>query len=215
LASSLTRRAGQRGFSLIELIVVVIIISVLAVLAIPAITQRMRDRRTHEAAQLVANLYRDARMRSMGRGAAMLVRYSSAGDGTFQLREGRRGAVEGDPTCAALPAAGCLTNNWQDGAPDNVVVSTLNPASRSEYAGVTVTMDGPPQPPANGAAVNQMDVCFTPLGRVFVRFNNPTGVFQPLTGVPVARVTRKVGNSQLGLTRRVLLLPNGTARLSS
>ena len=66
----LRKQRAQRGFSLIELVVVVIIIAILAVIAIPAISKRMKDRRTSELAQRVSHIYRDARMRAMGRGGA-------------------------------------------------------------------------------------------------------------------------------------------------
>ena len=62
------RTAARRGFTLVELMVVVVMITVLATLAIPLVTEQLRDRRTQEAAERVAGVYRDARMRAMGRG---------------------------------------------------------------------------------------------------------------------------------------------------
>src|SRR5512146_66728 len=85
-------RGAERGFTLVELIVVVIIIAVLAVMAIPTITQQMRSRRTQFAAKEVAALYRDARMRAMGRGSAVLVRFESnvTAEGRLEMREAVR-----------------------------------------------------------------------------------------------------------------------------
>lgn len=208
-------RAAERGFSLIELIVVVIIVSILAALAIPSITARVRDRRTQQAAQEVMSLYRNARMRAMGRGSAVLVRYdnTSTPEGIFQMREAVRGNTT-NPDCSQLPVNSCLLPSWADANPDNRVLSVFQPASRAEYAGVNVVMNAPP--PLN-APQNQVDVCFTPMGRAFVRYANAPGTpFQPLTGVPVADVWRKgTDGSAVGLTRHVLLLPNGHTRLGA
>jgi type IV fimbrial biogenesis protein FimT len=209
-------RAAQRGFSLIELIVVVIIVSVLAALAIPSITARVRDRRTQQAAQEVMTLYRNARMRAMGRGSAVLVRYDNSGtpEGQFQMREAVRGATT-DPNCSQLPVNTCLLPSWADGNPDNRVLSSFEPAIRAEYAGVNIVMNGPP--PTNATPQNQVDICFTPMGRAFVRFNNAPGTpFEPLTGVPVADVWRQgTDGSPVGLTRHVMILPNGHARFGA
>src|SRR5688500_11028421 len=97
------RRSSReaRGFTLVELVAVVVIIAIVAALAMPSITSRLRDRRIQQAAQTVAQLYSTARMRAMGRGAAVLVRYNA---GDFELREAIRGAtVETDANCRPLP----------------------------------------------------------------------------------------------------------------
>jgi len=190
--------------------VVVAIIAVLAVLAIPSIIQRMRDRRTQEAAQRVAMLYREGRMRAMGRGAAVLVRYDGSDTGRFEIREGVRGVTGGgDGACAALPATGCQINAWQDGSDDSRVISSFDPTKNGVYEGVSVKLAD-----TAGADAKQVDICFTPMGRAFVRYAN-VGAFQPLLGVPTAHVERVLNGSRIGLERRVLILPNGASRLSS
>src|SRR5688572_2277518 len=86
----LFRRRRARGFTLVELVAVVVIIAIVAALAMPSITSRLRERRVQQAAQTVAQIYSTARMRAMGRGAAVLVRYTA---GEFQIREAIRGAA--------------------------------------------------------------------------------------------------------------------------
>src|SRR5690606_14583117 len=111
------RPGTARGFTLMEMLAVVVLITILAAIAIPLATKQMRDRRTHEAAQQVATLYQSARMRAMGRGSAVLVRYVPGAPATFELLEAQRGPAttpEGavDAACAALPVSSCLTTNW-------------------------------------------------------------------------------------------------------
>jgi type II secretion system protein H len=203
--TSIRYRASERGFSLIELMVVVIIISVLAALAIPSITTRMRDRRTQQAAQEVMNLYRNARMRAMGRGSAVLVRYDAnlTPTGALAMREAVRGGAPGaDPNCSQMPVASCQLTSWQ--AADSREIRVFDPSVRGEYAGVQIVM---PEP--------QIDICFTPMGRAFVR-NGQIGPMQQLVGVPIASVWRKGADDKpVGLTRRVMILPNGHARLGA
>lgn len=190
-----------RGFTLIELMVVVVIIAVLAVLALPTITNRMRDRRAIQAAHEISALYRNARMRALGRGSAVLVSY---GPGGFQARESIRGGA--DPSCAPLPLSDCLTANWTAGAPGNQLVAQFNPATHPGMQDVRVQM-------WDGAVENTLDICFTPMGRALWR-NAPGNLLLPLRLVPEVRVTRVDGDgNQLGLLRSVLLLPNGNARL--
>ncbi len=59
------------------------------------------------------------------------------------------------------------------------------------------------------AAVPNLDICFTPMGRAFARRENTNGPFAPLSDAFVATVNRP------GMTRarQVVLMPNGTARL--
>ncbi|MCB9588679.1 MAG: prepilin-type N-terminal cleavage/methylation domain-containing protein [Polyangiaceae bacterium] len=198
----LRKQRAQRGFSLIELVVVVIIIAILAVIAIPAISKRMKDRRTSELAQRVSHIYRDARMRAMGRGGAVMVSYTTgAGAGQFTVREG---VVGTSGTCAELPSNGC-NRNWA--VADSRVMNTLSVDSSGEYQNMKVTMT---DPAASG--VSTMDICYTPLGRTFVRYAAGSA-FVPLTGVPFANVSRYDGSTPVGLARNVVILPNGTSRL--
>ncbi len=206
------RVAGQRGFTLLELVVVVIIIAVLAVLAIPAVLNQLRDRRVQNAALEVGALYRNARMRSMARGGAVLVRFNGTASpqGRVEVREAVRGNSAGGPNCAQLPVSGCTLSSWANGNSDNKLLTQFDPANRTEWASIFLSMNGPP--PANAGVQPQMDICFTPMGRAFVRFGQ-VGAFTPLTGVSQVTLTRRSsGGNQLGLSRSVLVLPNGHAR---
>lgn len=180
----------------------VVIISVLAVIAIPAITYQMRDRRTGEAAERLATLYRNARLRAMGRGSAVLVRFDLTND-TVDVREAIRGGA--DNACARLPMSSCTVTNWTatGAAAQSQLLETLNLPQRGEYAGIALSGD-----------TNLLEVCFTPMGRPVSR-TVAGGVFAGMTGVPVITVTRSSDGHIAGLVRRVALLPNGLARLST
>ncbi len=201
LAASRGLRGGERGFSLIEMVVVVVIIGILAVIAIPNISKRMKDRRTNELAQVVSMTYRGGRMRAMGRGSAVLVRYARGTAGVLEVREG---VVGTSGACTEMPSNGCA-RLWLDD--DSRRLSRLDVGIRGEYADVQVLMRD-----VAGNDVDEMDICYTPLGRSFVRYAS-AGSFDPMTGVPSASVSRYAGGTAVGLERRVVLLPNGTARL--
>jgi prepilin-type N-terminal cleavage/methylation domain-containing protein len=201
------RSRGQaRGFTLIELVAVVVIIAIVAALAMPSIASRLRDRRTQQAAQTIAQFYSTARMRAMGRGAAVLVRYNASG---FQMLEAIRGtAGETDVNCQPLPVSSCVIGNpWALASTSNRLISSFAPAVREEFHGLTIAMAD-----ATGTGTPTMDVCFTPMGGAYAT-NTPGGAMAALSGVPVASVRRMDGSTQVGLTRRVMIVPNGNSHL--
>jgi type IV fimbrial biogenesis protein FimT len=179
--------------------VVVVMVAILAVLAVPQVTERLRERRSSEAAQRIASLYRTGRMRALGRGAAVLIRYDADG---FRVYE----AIQDDDAaagCEQLPSSSCLTTDWND-ADQRHEVTVFNPKNRGEYEDVRTTVSDP-----GGTAREELDVCFTPVGRAYLRTSDAEAL-GPMMGVATVAVSRGAGS----LTRRVSVLPNGIARLA-
>jgi type II secretion system protein H len=199
------RRRHRAGFTLLEVMIVVVTIGVLVTLAVPSIASLMRDRRTNQAAHEVALIYRQARARAMGRGSAVLVHFDAGTvtQGRIEMRE----AIDVDPAhCQLLPATSCSLANWSAGSPQNRLVREFDPSQLRAFSNVQLkvfTADAT----AAGTAV---DICFTPLGRPFRRLAF-TGAFAPMNEVPYVEVS-PIDNR--GLTRTVLIVPNGASRLA-
>jgi type II secretory pathway pseudopilin PulG len=178
--------------------VVVIIIGVTAALATPTVVEQMRERRARDTAQQIANVFTGARMRAMGRGSAVMVRYNAAtGFRTFDSIEGAMATTRGESTCASAPGLGCLSTDW--GTPANQrLVSTFVPLDSITVAGYD---------PA-GTLSTDIRVCFTPSGRSFASYlaADPSLAMAGSVEFTVKRAT--------GLLRRVAVLPNGNARLA-
>ncbi|HTV17773.1 MAG TPA: prepilin-type N-terminal cleavage/methylation domain-containing protein [Polyangiaceae bacterium] len=191
----------RRGFTLLELIAVVTIIAVTAALAIPTAVIQLRDRRVQEAARRIGTVYREARLRALGRGSAVLVRFTG---GDITVHEARVGvSVGGEAGCADLPVSSCLNTNWSSPAAQRVVDGYSRPTS-GELSNLSVAITD-----SANAAVPNLDICFTPMGRGFSRRENTNGPFSPLSDAFVATVSR----TGLTRTRQVVMMPNGTARL--
>jgi prepilin-type N-terminal cleavage/methylation domain-containing protein len=190
------RSEHVRGFTLIELMVVVVIISVISALATPGILRRVDSYKTRSAAEQIASTFRLARLRAMGRGSAVVVRYQG---GTVTVLEGVQGPDSSATGCANLPASSCTTpaTRFNAGSTRFQTIESYDATGASSYT-LTASL---------GAT---SDVCFTPLGRAYSRASF-TDAFAPLTTPATMTVTRGAGI----LVRTVAILPNGTARVSA
>lgn len=193
--------------------VVVVIIAVLAVIAVPAFTARFRQQRVVRAAQDIAEVYRTARTQALGRGAAVVVTYTPGanGAGTVDLLEGVEGDVAATAAetaaCGNKPSRGCVTNNW-----GNILAAPNVGTARRIY------LFKPPKSVTTTAAVGAaavasgtpFSVCYSPSGRTFV---NTAGTWTPASWT-VLNTVLDLSVAGEGRTHRVVVLPNGTARLA-
>jgi len=195
--------AAYRGFTLVELLAVVAVISVLAAISAPALVSVMRDRRVNRSALAIGEMYRLARSRALGRGAAVLVRWNvtggSASNGLVEMRE----AVVSVAT-NPVPSSSCLTTDWANVDQWHRISQFETSSGLYELAGVKMFDD---------AAAEQSvgDICFSPRGRAFVRYAT-AGSFTPLLGVPHFEI-RNTSNVSSVPPRRVFIPPSGVARI--
>ncbi len=201
------RLASRRGFTMMEMLAVVALIAVLAAGASPSLIQLTRERRVDFAAASVADLYRTARTRAMGRGSATLVRWdknvaeptSAITPGHFTLRE----AVLGNGgTDTMLPAMSCFAADWSNTGVTSKFVAMFDERPKRFSPAQATFLD------ADGAEQTIAEVCFTPRGRTFYRASTG-GTFNALNGVVRARMK----NTSSGSWRQIVIPPSGAARV--
>lgn len=202
--------------------VVVTLVAILAVLALPSMGAAKSDRHAYDDAGDVMQLFRTARTRAVGRGAAQLVHMlgdQTSQHGRFEIWE----AVAPNPTGNGLnrvPVANCKTPT----------VWTLTTNSGTSNFVDAVDMNGVPEQigqiwasiidPTSLAVVSEAFLCFTPVGRVYYYTGSSQPNFDvaaPFTGVLTVQVTRgstTAANTQ-GALRTILVPGSGMARLVS
>jgi type IV fimbrial biogenesis protein FimT len=203
LGRALPNRSPSRGFTLLELLITVTLVGILVVMAVPSISGLMRDRRTNQAAHEAAMIYRRARSMAMGRGTAVLVRYSSADRGRIEIREAVSTTAG---LCANLPSTSCTATNWDANNANNRLLDAFGPAL-GPYDNVQLEFHM-----ADNSTQGAVDLCFTPLGRTLFRTTSVNSTpFTPLTQVPSILSVPVDG---AGRTRTVLIVPSGVSRVA-
>jgi prepilin-type N-terminal cleavage/methylation domain-containing protein len=196
-------RASSRelGFSLVELMAVIAIVALLAAIASPSFVNVLRDVRVNRSAMEVADIHRLAKARAMGRGSAVMVRFTETGgvinSGLFEVREAIQPAG-GVP----LPSTSCLATNWTNASVSSRQVSRFDPGMTAEYAKFKF-FDW------NGGAQAFIEICYSPRGRSWFR-TTPAGAFTQYSCVGKLDVT----NTKTGRLRHVVVPCSGAARVA-
>jgi type II secretory pathway pseudopilin PulG len=213
-----------------ELMVVVVIVAVLAALAIPSMIKGRDDRRTYNDAASIAMLLRSARLRAMGRGAAIAINATANGTadrGTFLVYE----AVGQNPTSAgqAYPFSSCTSTDWTTNAATTGTTNTT--LVRNLVDGLN--LNGQIEQNMNlqtvlasstlNNAVASYWMCYTPTGRVFENTAPAFGTAAAFTSLDIC-VGRYGATSPTDCTgtvhatgplRHVLVPPTGLTRIYS
>lgn len=210
-----------------ELMVVVILIGILTVMAIPAMTRAQVDRRSYNDAISIAELFREARTRAMGRGAAETIFMTQAGGaaggdrGTFLLFEAQ---VLSAPPLGILPIGSPMSTCgaptvWSGAGATAVLIDGINLNGAIEAVdGIWTTITGP-QAAGGMAALGSAFMCFTPLGQAYFSANNPPAF---ITGSPMLGEIQialqhayGAGTTAVGIVRTVIVPNSGSTRIVS
>jgi type IV fimbrial biogenesis protein FimT len=228
------RLARRRGFTITELMLVMAIIGILSAISFPKFYNVIRDRKVNKNALEIMNLYRLAKSRAMGRGAAVMVRYTlTSGVPLFEMRESVANNAAGAAAGAyvsGLPVSSCTGTGWPNdyvmpanGTPGSRPIATLRnlesvnastlglyrfnaPSALGAQTGAIVANPGP------------VEVCFTPRGRSYIRYQTSlNGAWFPLTSVLRIDVLNSrlaaLATPGVGVTRSVYIPPSGMPRL--
>jgi prepilin-type N-terminal cleavage/methylation domain-containing protein len=214
------RKAISRAFTLIELMVVVILVGLIATLAVPSFTEARYDRRVFESAASVAQLFREARVRAMGRGGATVIRMSTGGN-TGQWRFDMFEAVGPSPIAGIdrTPVSACRRGNLDLGTTSttNLLVATVGSVdSDRDQAHIEAAALAP-----NGTSLvgSTAYLCFTPMGRVFytegslANFDNAAPLSGAMEVVFRRRNVSGAATADKGLRRRIVVPGSGIVRV--
>lgn len=201
---------ARRGFTMVELLAVIAVVGLLAAASAPSFIHFLRDRRVADAGAEIANTFRYARARAMGRGTAVDVRYRLAPDALDALDPAnpnarlvvREAILGGLTNQARLGTPNCLGTDWSSGGTNSMFIAMFD-ERRPRYEPASLQF----RDPANAVVAGDVDICFTPRGRVWVNYDG--GGFNPIAGVPYIDVL----NADSGMLRRVIIPPSGAARL--
>jgi len=218
--------------------VVVILIGILTVMAMPTMAEAHFSARTLDDATKIAELYRSARTRALGRGAAMLVQGASAnayntfngtpsnasgGLGVFFLYEAQV-AITGIAGSGLLPlppgsplsSCGAPTTVWP-----TIIASASSSLLNEVNMNTSAETDAQIWSIINDSTGPQTttSLCYTPLGRTYYQ---PVAapVFTPGAGLLHGELQISVQRSGLGgpvsgLTRTVIIPDSGATRIVS
>ena len=185
---------------------VLVLIGIIVVTASPTFVNVMRDRRVHRAAMAIVDYFRLARTSAIGRGQPIMVSWNSKGGagapgvGQIDIHEALPVNLGGDPILANT----CDAATWDAYQPWRGL--DLSHGGYYEYAGVTFQDDG-----CN--AVDYMEVCYSPTGRMYLRTGSGGTATGPYHRV-IAGLSFNVLNTHTGVPRPGFVPPNGVARLS-
>lgn len=189
----------RRGFTLVEIMMIVTVIGIMSAIAIPSIHGALAERMARDSGSELILLGRRARAESAAYGRAHVLRWSNAGNGTFNVYRGRASSCNAN-TWAVHTASNCQAAN-----PGYCVEELL---ATSYVLGSTDVM----MAESTGRAA--LDLCFEPSGRVLWR-NAPGTPFTDANTVGGGfRFTfqRRESGTAVGVQRTILIPLGGDAR---
>jgi Tfp pilus assembly protein FimT len=206
------------------------IIGIMAMLAMPSLGAARIERHAYDDAASVMELVRSARTRAMGRGAAVMVTFSTNNTrGNFRMYE----AVDPNPTGGnaadgRMPRSTCMNptaSAWADGDIRNAFIDGVTFDGNYEadhniaVRVVTFANDG------TETEVPFVALCFNPSGRAYIFTGNGSPTFSPASpflgtiAVDVARLSPNTSGitaaNVLGLVRRIIVPSSGNTRMVS
>ena len=177
---------------------VVAVVGVVSMLAVPGGVKQMQDHTARRFSGQFAQRIQGAKLRAMGRGAAVMVRIDPS-TGQLSISEPvARGEPSGGP--CLIPTNSCTRGDWDSGM-RVVEQHGMNGNLKVEVSG----LDALP----STLTQRTVEICFTPTGRTFYRYNPVLGdPMRPLVRSPIFHIQHVSGHQ----VRRIIVLPTGTTR---